>query len=351
MANNPVYFDEERSREYMEKIRWPNGRFCTKCGECERTSFVKSKNHRPGLYYCNSCKSTFTVTTGTIFHGSKVSLNRWLYLIYLMSAHPKGINAMQVSRMIGVTYKTLWFMCHRLREAMIIDTADKLGGEYRPVEIDETYWGNKGRDYWGKRGWSHKMKIVSIVERDGQKRSFHVQEVNAKTITPLLKKNIHADSRIMTDEAKVYVRLNQHFYSHESVNHSKREYARDDVTTNTVEGSFSSVKRAFYGIFHSVSSKHLQRYLNELDFKWNHPGKSRAACIERVKATLKGAEGKRLKYRDLVGQGQGNPLSRANFSWLQPLLFLTVASFFPKSLSTSSIASRPNDKMLGIWLL
>jgi len=298
---NPIFSDEILAIEYLESIRWRLYRYCPKCGETERTSPTKSKNHRHGLYYCNSCRSLFTVTVGTLFHGSKVPLNKWLLTFHLMAASKKGMSALQIHRMIDVSYNTAWFMCHRVREAMTPNETQpkkKLGGKNKPVEVDETYWGNHGKLPPGARGFGHKMKIISIVEREGSKRSFQVPDVKMKTVVPILKANINSLSRVMTDEAAIYRKLNLEFASHESVNHSRREYARGDVTTNTVEGSFSLLKRSFYGTFHKVSEKHLQRYLQELDFKWNTRKQSDS---KRMKKALKGIESKRLTRETLIG--------------------------------------------------
>lgn len=271
---NPIFSDERQALTYLEEIRWPKGRICPKCGEDERTSLVRSRHHRPGLYYCNGCRKTFTVTVGTIFQGSQVPLNKWLLVFRLMVSSKKGMSALQVQRMIGVTYNTAWSMCHRIREALgptEKELKKKLGGDSAEVEVDETYWGNKKKKPRGARGFAHKMKIISIVERGeaGQKRSFHVQDTKATTVMPLLKTHVDDRSRMMTDESSIYNNLCLHFHSHETVNHSSWEYTRGDVTTNTVEASFALVKRALRGIFHQVSAKYLHRYLKELDYKWN----------------------------------------------------------------------------------
>jgi len=298
-TTNPIFSDEKLAIEYLESVRWRLYRYCPKCGETERTSPTKSKNHRHGLYYCNSCRSLFTVTIGTLFERSKVPLNKWLMVFHLMIASKKCISALQVQRMIEVSYNTAWFMCHRVREAMTPtekESKKKLGGRNKPVEVDETYWGNNGKLPPGARGFGHKMKIVSMVERDGDKKSFHVPNVKAVTVVPLMKANIHSRSRLMTDEAAIYQKAAPFFSSHESVNHRMKEYARGDVTTNTVEGSFSLLKRSFYGTFHQVSEKHLQRYLQELDFKWNT---RRLSDNRRFKKALKETVGKRLTRKEL----------------------------------------------------
>lgn len=290
---NPIFSDEKLAINYLENLRWRRQRLCPKCGGTE-TSPTRSRNHRPGLYYCNGCRSTFTVTVGTLFQGSKVPLNKWLLVFHLMVASKKGVSALQVQRMIDVSYNTARFMCHRVRHAMAPTEQElekKLGGPGKIVEIDETYWGNRGKQRPGARGYAHKMKIISMVERNGNKRSVHVSQVKAKTVMPLVIKNVDRRTRIMTDESGVYIHLNREFFSHETVIHSAGEYARGDVTTNTVESSFALVKRSLRGTFHQVSEKHLHRYLDELDYKWNTRNMTDG---RRMRNALKRTEGKYL---------------------------------------------------------
>ena len=291
------YTDEDAAREHLESIRWPNGPVCPHCGGVERNSALNGKAHRTGLYFCGDCRTQFTVTVGTVFEDSKVPLHKWLYANHLICASKKGISSKQLERVLGVSYKTAWFMSHRLRKAMETGFAGPLGSKGGAVEIDETYWGNTGKQASGARGFAHKMKIVSLVERDGQKRSFHVANVTAKTVTPILRAQVAKKARLMTDETKVYDQAGKEFASHEKVNHSAGEYSRGDVTTNTVESSFAILKRGLYGTFHSVSEKHLQRYTTEFDFKWNHREKLGFSDADRANAALKGISGKRLTYR------------------------------------------------------
>lgn len=294
---NEVFTDSYKALKHIESIRWRNGRFCPKCGERERTSPTASKNHRPGLYYCNSCKKTFTVTVGTIFHGSHIPLNKWLYVFYAMCFKKKGVSALELSDDLNIRYQTVWFMCHRVRKAMKTEHSHKLGGKGKIVEIDETYWGNNGKQKAGARGWHHKMKIISLTERNGEKRSFLVENTDAKTIHPILIANIHKDTRIITDESKIYKGIDKYFKSHETVNHSIKEYARGDVTTNTVESSFAVLKRKFRGTHHYISKQHLKRYLDEVDFAWNHRKNTK---YQKIRAALIGIEGKRLTYWELT---------------------------------------------------
>ena len=292
----PRFNDEDAARQHLESIRWANGPVCPHCGGVERNSQLNGESHRAGLYFCGDCRSQFTATIGTLFEDSKVGLHKWLYAIHLMCASKKGVSAKQLERVLGVSYKTAWFMSHRIREAMTSE-GGLLGGGGKPVEVDETYWGNNGKQVPGARGGDHKMKVLSLVERNGEKRSFHVSNVNAKTLRPIMNKHIDSDSRLMTDEAKVYGPIGVEFGQHQSVNHSAKEYARSDVTTNTVESSFAILKRGLYGTFHSVSEKHLQRYINEFDFRWNTRSKLGFTDSDRAEVALKGIVGKRLMYR------------------------------------------------------
>jgi transposase-like protein len=291
------YTNEEAAREHLESIRWPSGPVCPHCGGTERNSRLNGKAHRPGVIFCGDCRQQFTVTVGTVFEDSKIPLYKWLYANHLMIASKKGISSKQLERMLGVSYKTAWFMSHRLREAMNTGNGGPLGGKGKAVEADETYWGNVGKQAKGARGWAHKMKIVSLVERNGRKRSFHVTNVNVNTVTPILREQIAKKSRLMTDETSVYNEAGKDFKSHEKVNHSANEYVRGDVSTNTVESSFAILKRGLYGTFHSVSEKHLQRYATEFDFKWNHREKLGYSDAHRADVALTGIEGKRLTYR------------------------------------------------------
>lgn len=297
ILNQPQFQDADKAREYLEALRWPDGAVCPHCGSAEQHYKLEGKAHRAGVWKCKDCREQFTVTVGTLFADSKVALNKWLQACYLMAASKKGISSKQLERMLGVSYKTAWFMSHRIREAMTDTGGGLLGGNGGPVEVDETYWGNQGKQSPGARGWAHKMKVVSLVERDGKKRSFHVTNVNHETVRPILKAQVDAKARIMTDETAVYNKVGKEFASHEKVNHSAGEYARGDVTTNTVESSFAILKRGLYGTFHSVSEKHLQRYATEFDFRWNHRSAMGYTDIQRADAMLVGIAGKRLMYR------------------------------------------------------
>lgn len=297
----PHFQDADKAREYLENLRWANGVVCPHCGVIGGHYELKGKSTRPGVYKCGACSDQFTVTVGTVFERSKIKLNIWLQAVHLMSASKKGISAKQIERMLGVSYKTAWFMCHRIREAMTVNpAADKMGGPDTIVEADETYWGNL---YKARAGAGHKMKVVSLVEREsGQKRSFHVANVTSDTVEAVLKSQVHTETHLMTDESYVYKRVGKYFGAHSTVNHGKKEYARGNVTSNTVEASFAIFKRGLNGTFHSVSERHLQRYATEFDFKWNYRSANGFDDVARADATLKGIAGKRLTYRRLDGQ-------------------------------------------------
>lgn len=294
--NQPHFQDPEAARDYLESIRWANGVVCPHCGVIDRFYKLTGEAHRPGLYKCQDCRQQFTVTVGTVFEDSKIKLHIWLQACHMMSASKKGVSAKQLERMLGVSYKTAWFMSHRIREAMNIAPKAPLGLT-APVEVDETYWGNKGKQAPGARSFHHQMKVVSLVERNGEKRSFHVASVTGKTLRPIMKGMIAEKARLMTDEAGVYKAIGPEFASHEVVNHSAKEYSRGDATTNTVESSFALLKRGLIGTFHSVSEAHLQRYATEFDFRWNHRVALGVNDVQRTAAILKGIEGKRLTYK------------------------------------------------------
>ncbi len=302
----PYFQDEEKAREYLEAQRWPQGPVCPHCGGVEKIYAFKGKSARPGLYKCGDCRKQFTVTVGTLFHGSRVPLNKWLMAVHLMCASKKGISSHQLHRMLGVTYKTAWFMTHRIREAMrpSDEEADTpLGGNGATVEADETFWGNnKPKSQKKGRGYHHKEKIFSLVERGGKVRSFHVAAVNAKTLRPIMREQIAADTRIVTDEAGQYChtaeKMTEDFAAHEFVKHGIGEYVRGDVHTNTVEGYFSILKRGLVGTYHHVGSQHLKRYVGEFDFRYNYRMAAGYGDVERRDVVLRNLGGRRLLYRD-----------------------------------------------------
>ena len=269
----PWFKNDEAARQHLEKIRWPDGPACPHCGSVERIKPLKGKSHRPGLYKCYECKGHFTATVGTLFERSKVPLHKWFQAVYWLCSSKKGISAHQLHRMLGVTYKTAWFMAHRIREAMRETNPEPLGGEGKVVEVDETYLGGRKRRTKNKLGrkigLADKEKVVALVERDGRARSFHVESVNNLTIRRVLTEQLDRATHLRTDEAMFYRRIGKEYASHESVHHSVFEYVRGDVHTNTIENYFSIFKRGMKGIYQHVSQQHLKRYLGEFDFRYN----------------------------------------------------------------------------------
>jgi transposase-like protein len=264
----PMFTDANTAREALEAVRWPNGPVCPHCGSVEKIGAVQGKSHRPGLFYCGECKGQFTVTVGTVFERSKIALNKWLLAVHLMAASKKGVSSHQLHRMLGVTYKTAWFMSHRIREAMVSGGLAPMGGNGVPVEADETFISKKaGRDV--KRGVGHKRVVLSIVERGGEVRSFHVPSHGANTVMPVLRAHIVPEASLMTDEAGQYRFANRFFASHNFTTHSAGEYVRGDIHTNTVEGVFSIFKRGMRGVYQHCGEQHLHRYLSEFDFRYN----------------------------------------------------------------------------------
>lgn len=308
----PRFHDAAAARVYLESIRWPNGPICPHCGAFDRITKLAGKSHRPGLYDCGHCRDQFTVTVGTVFERSKVGLDKWVFAATLMACSKKGISSKQIERMLGVTYKTAWFMTHRLREAMKAP-----GGMFSPggatVEADATYVGGKEKNKHaskrtkGNIGGVGKQCVFSLVEREGGVRSFHIPSVNSKNLKPIITGQLHASTRLMTDGERPLRAAKQWVSSHETVNHEIGEYVRGDVHTNTVEGYFSILKRGIIGTFHSVSEQHLQRYMHEFDFRYNHRQVKREvegrsvlvgpSDIERTEILLGQVHGKRLMYR------------------------------------------------------
>jgi transposase-like protein len=292
---NPIFTDEEEARKHLESVRWPNGPVCPHCGNNEKITRLEGESHRPGLYQCNGCRKPFTVTVGTVLESSHIQVHRWLLAFHLMTSSKKGISAHQLSRMLDITYKSAWFMAHRIREAMKPGKKGMLGGN-NPVEADETFVGRKPGTK--KRcGYGHKNAVLSLVERNGEVRSFHVPNITAKTLKPYLKSNINPEAHLMTDDAGQYRLIGPEFAEHDVVCHSKDEYVRGEAHTNTAEGFFSIFKRGIYGVYQHVSSHHLHRYTTEFDFRYNHRVKLGFDDFKRAIVALKGISGKRLTYR------------------------------------------------------
>lgn len=272
-----AYFStDEKAREYLEAVRWQNGRTCPHCGNADDSRiYAIAKNAatevRAGLYECAECKSQFTVTVGTVFERSKVAIRHWLVAYYMLCTSKKGCSALQLQRMLGIgSYRTAWFMFHRIRYAMRdgVFTTPLTG----TVEADETYIGarrkrgtRRGRPGFG----SHKAPVVALVQRGGKVRSMHMPQVTARNLKAVLSQHIDPSATLMTDEYASYKQPGKRFAKHETVNHSADEYVRGAAHVNTAEGFFSLLKRGINGVYHHVGKQHLNQYLGEFDFRYN----------------------------------------------------------------------------------
>src|SRR5438552_8178485 len=297
IADNPIFHDAEKAREWLEALLWPDGPVCPHCGLIGAAYALRGKSQRAGLYKCKGCEEQFTVTVGTVFERSHIPLNKWLLAFQSMVASKKGMSAHQLHRMLGVTYKTAWFMAHRIREALVDSPfAAMLGGENKVVEVDETYVGGKAANR--KNHVPPKAVVLSLVERDGKVRSFRVANVTAQMLRPILVTNINRSSYLMTDGHTVYPTIGREFAGHGTVDHSKEEYVRAQFWhTNTVENYFSILKRGIIGTYHHVSETHLHRYGAEFDFRYNHRVSLGYSDMQRTEIAAAGIYGKRLTYR------------------------------------------------------
>jgi len=298
---NPIFTDPDKARAHFEAIRWPNGVHCPFCGGFDRVAALGGKSMGPGWYHCKDCRKKFTAAVGTIYERSHIPMTKWLLATHLMCASKKGMSAHQLHRMIGMPYKTAWFMAHRIREGMReLNPTGPLGGEGKTVEVDETFVGGKEKNrHKNKRragdGWVGKEVVFALVERKGRVRSHHVPSITAKTLRPIMQEQIAKASKLYSDDGGA--RVGREFPGHQSVNHSIGEYVRGDVHTNTIEGYFSIMKRGIAGVYHHVSPQHLKRYLAEFDFRYNERAALSVSDVERTEKAVRGVVGKRMTYR------------------------------------------------------
>jgi transposase-like protein len=275
LLENPIFQDASEARKWLENMLWVDGRVCGYCGTVDESTPIKG---RDGYYQCNACRKQFTVQVGTLFERSHIALNKWLMAAFLLCSSKKGMSAHQMHRMLGVTYKSAWFMCHRLREAMVPlkGAFGPLGGEGKVVEADTTYIGGKEKNkHVGKRnakniGGSGKLIVHTLVERGGAARSDHIANVAGKTLRTVVFTQVSRKSSLMTDTADGYMDLGKEFVRHEMVDHGADEYVRGDAYSNTVESYFATLKRGIVGTYHHVSEAHLKRYLAEFDFRYSN---------------------------------------------------------------------------------
>lgn len=304
---NPIFTNLEAARKHFEALRWPQGACCPFCGSFDRVAPLGGKSMGPGWYHCKDCRKKFTAAVGTIYERSHIPMTKWLLATHLMCASKKGMSAHQLHRMIGLPYKTAWFMAHRIREGMreLNPAPTPMGGEGKTVEVDETYISGKEKNkHCNKRNAENiggsKEIAFAIVERGGKVRTQHVASVTSKTLRETLVSQLHADTKLMTDDAGQYRHMHKDF-AHEVVNHGIGEYVRGDAHTNTVEGYFSILKRGITGTYHHVSAQHLKHYLAEFDFRYNKRSGLDVTDAERATKAVAGVVGKRVTYQETNG--------------------------------------------------
>lgn len=299
VLSKPYFHNEEAAYAKLEAIIWPEGPVCPHCGCMGRVYKMTAnaeKRIRIGLHKCGDCRKQFTVKVGTVFESSHVKLHFWFQAAYLLASSKKGISAHQLHRTLGVTYKTAWFMAHRLREAMTTVGMGPLGGEGKIVESDETYIGRKKGSVKKTGGAGHKLAVLSLVERGGEVRSFHIERATKKIVREVIDANVSKKSHLMTDMAGLYVRKDYGFAAHDTVDHSSGEYVRGAAYTNTLEGYFSLFKKGMKGVYQHCGEQHLHRYLAEFDFRYNARTALGVNDDQRADRVLRGIIGKRLMY-------------------------------------------------------
>jgi transposase-like protein len=323
--SHPKFHNDDAARAHLEALLWPQGPVCPHCGVVDEATKMKGTAHRAGLYNCRACDEQFTVTIGTIFEDSKIPLHKWVLATHLMAASKKGVSAAQLQRQLGLgSYRTAWFMAHRIREAMTPGAKGGLppmGGPGKVVEADETYYGKvatpskvradgktfvadrpggKGRK--GGKGPANKRAVVALMERGGEVRVFHVGNADKATVSKIVTDNVHPESHLHTDESHLYKGAANVFASHETVNHTSKEYVRGEVTTNTVEGFFGVFKRGMNGVYQHCGEKYLVRYVKEFEFRHNTRASLGFNDTDREALLVKSAAGKRLVLRPAQGK-------------------------------------------------
>jgi len=303
---NPVYSNEDAAREALEAVRWPDGPVCPHCGNVDQDKIAKGagKAHRPGLYYCAACNGQFTVTVGTVMERSKIPVSKWLLAMHLMATCKNGMSAHELHRVLGITYKSAWFVAHRIREAMKDTKFTPMGGHGKTIQADETYYGNTSKRAKGyRKGHSQKASVVALVEpQSGRVAAVHLkQTATADDVRLVLVTHANRKSELHTDQSKLYIEVGKEFAAHKTVQHGwngQGEYVgKDGQTTNNVENFFLQFKRGKRGTFIHCGEQHLQRYLNEFAFRYSNRSGIGIEDGERAALIAKGIGGKRLTYR------------------------------------------------------
>jgi transposase-like protein len=307
MSKNTIeakaFHNEAAAYAWVEGVLWPEGPICPRCKGTERIGRLQGKSTRVGVYKCYACRKPFTMKVGTVFEDSHVPMRFWLQAMYMLCSSKKGFSSQQLRRMLGVDMKTAWFIGHRIREAMRVVGMEPMGGAGQIVEIDETSSGKQEgvpKRFYSK-GYSHRNVVLTLVQRGGSARSFHIEGNTIAQILPIIRVNIQRETAVMTDERPWYNSVGDEFASHDTVKHSAKEYVRYGqpyvIHTNTVEGYYSVFKRGMLGVYQHCSEKHLHRYLAEFDFRYSNRVRLGVDDVERTKRALKGIVGKRLTYR------------------------------------------------------
>ena len=305
VLNQAHFHDENAAFAKRQSLIWPQGPVCPHCGGKERIYTLKgvrskpSKVHpkgveRPGLKKCGHCRKQFTVRVGTVFESSHIPLHKWFQAVHLMCSSKKVISSHQLHRVLEIKYQSAWFMSHRIREAMRTGGLAPMGGGGGIVEINETFIGKKNKVTGG--GIHHKHAVLTLVIRDGEARSFHIERAYTENIMPIIRENLAAEAKVVTDDAGHYRNLDKEFM-HAYVNHSAGQYGRGEIHTKTIEGFYSIFKRGMKGVYQHCSEKHLHRYLAEFDFRYSNRSALGVDDKGRAVNAMKGAKGKRLTYR------------------------------------------------------
>ena len=302
ILSSPIFHDETAAREWLEARIWKDGRKCPHCGVIDESTLMQGESHRAGVYQCNACRKPFTVTVGTLYERSKIPLHKWLAATHLLMAGKKGISALEIGRMLGISKKSSWFLMHRIRESLPPKMLEPMGGEGSTVEIDETYIGGKASNrHKNQRGRGRgrevaKAPVFALVERDGSARAFHVPNVSGANLREIVRKNVAKGTTVYSDDNHT-TRYSAQGFKNDSVNHRDGEYVRGDVHSNTVEGYFATLKRGIVGTYHHVSEQHLDRYLAEFSYRHSTREKLGVSDAERMEKSVQGIVGRRLTYR------------------------------------------------------